>query len=65
MTRNKGLVLAANTNESIILCHLGIEIIVTVIGCENGKVRLLFSAPQSVVILREKLIKEIEKCKQI
>jgi len=62
MNAIKGLVLAAKLNESIILHHLGIEIIVTVIDCENGKVRLLFTAPKEVLILREKLITEMEKC---
>jgi len=58
----KGLVLAAKLNESIILHHLGVEIVVTVIDCENGRVRLLFTAPKEVLIRREKLIKETQKC---
>ena len=62
MRQNKGLVLAAKLNESIILHHLGAEIIVTVIDCDSGRVRLLFSAPQEVLIRREKLIKETQKC---
>ena len=54
--KNKGLVLAVKENESIMLLHKGIEINVTVIDCESGKVRLLFSAPLAVVIFRESVL---------
>lgn len=61
----KGLALFVELEEGVVLRHNDVEIVIKVIDCGVSGVKLLFAAPQSVLIIREKLIKELEKCKQI
>lgn len=40
--------------------YIGDDIKITIIWCENGKVKLGYEAPKSIPILREKVKKRME-----
>ncbi len=50
------LVLARREGESIVI---GEDVVVTVLGCEGGIVRLGISAPPSVAVLRQEIVQQV------
>lgn len=65
MKRLHGLVLKVNEGERILLNVDGIDCWVGVSMAHQGAARLVVQAPRNVIVVREKLIKELERCKQL
>lgn len=65
MNQLKGLALTVKTGERVAMVIGGEVCWVSVGRSENGRAKIVFEAPQSVVIVREKFLnRSIERCQQ-
>jgi sRNA-binding carbon storage regulator CsrA len=65
MEEIKGLVLTCKVGERIAVAIGGEVCWVSVAHCEQGRAKIVFSAPQSVVIVREKFLNRSSKCQAL
>jgi len=62
MDEIKGLVLTCKTGERIAVAIGGEVCWVSLAHSESGRAKIVFSAPQTVVIVREKFLNRSSKC---
>jgi len=63
--RLNGLVLKIKEGERFLLDVNGLSCWVGVAGVSAGAARLVVDAPRNVMVIREKIIKELEQCRQL